>query len=189
MSTSFIYHALGLRDQNFKRIRFAGGTVIIEVFPESKAIKCPEFNCRTITKRGIIKRDIKTIPMGSKPVILRAFIQRVWCSVCKFVRQTELLFSKKSKTYTRAFERYVLDLSQSMTIKDIVNYFHISRDTIKGIQKTNLKIRYKSINLKKIKAVSIDMFPAYLSAVHGNLPGATIVFDKFHVVKLFNEKP
>jgi transposase len=43
---------------------------------------------------------------------------------------------------------------------------------------------YKS----KIQAVAIDMSPAYISAVLGNLPQAAIVFDHFHVIKLFNEK-
>jgi transposase len=40
----------------------------------------------------------------------------------------------------------------------------------------------------KIKAVAIDMSPAYISAVTENLKEATIVFDHFHVIKLFNEK-
>lgn len=40
----------------------------------------------------------------------------------------------------------------------------------------------------KIKAVAIDMSPAYISAVLDHLPQATIVFDHFHVVKLFNDK-
>jgi len=40
----------------------------------------------------------------------------------------------------------------------------------------------------KIKAVAIDMSPAYISAISSHLPGATIVFDHFHVVKLFNDK-
>jgi transposase len=40
----------------------------------------------------------------------------------------------------------------------------------------------------KIKAVAIDMSPAYISAVLTNLPGAKVVFDHFHVIKLFNEK-
>jgi len=40
----------------------------------------------------------------------------------------------------------------------------------------------------KIKAVAIDMSPAYISAVMENLPQATIVFDHFHVIKLFNKK-
>jgi transposase len=40
----------------------------------------------------------------------------------------------------------------------------------------------------KIKAVAMDMSPAYISAVSSHLPKATIVFDHFHVVKLFNDK-
>jgi transposase len=40
----------------------------------------------------------------------------------------------------------------------------------------------------KIKAVATDMSAAYTAAVEKNLPKATHVFDRFHVVKLFNEK-
>ena len=40
----------------------------------------------------------------------------------------------------------------------------------------------------KIKAVAMDMSPAYISVVSENLPKATIVFDHFHLIKLFNDK-
>jgi len=40
----------------------------------------------------------------------------------------------------------------------------------------------------KIEAVAIDMSPAYIKAVRENLQKAVIVFDHFHVIKLFNEK-
>jgi transposase len=40
----------------------------------------------------------------------------------------------------------------------------------------------------KIEAVAIDMSSAYISAVTTHLPDAAIVFDRFHVVKLMNEK-
>ena len=40
----------------------------------------------------------------------------------------------------------------------------------------------------QIEAVAIDMSPAYQRAVAENLPKAAVVFDRFHVVKLFNEK-
>jgi transposase len=40
----------------------------------------------------------------------------------------------------------------------------------------------------KIQAVATDMSPAYTLAVHKHLPGAVHVFDRFHVVKLFNDK-
>ena len=40
----------------------------------------------------------------------------------------------------------------------------------------------------KIKAVAMDMSAAYWAAVADNLPNAAIVFDRFHIVKLVNEK-
>jgi transposase len=40
----------------------------------------------------------------------------------------------------------------------------------------------------KIEAVAMDMSPAYHDAVAKHLPRATIVYDHFHVIKLFNDK-
>jgi transposase len=40
----------------------------------------------------------------------------------------------------------------------------------------------------KIAAVAMDMSPTYNDAVATHLPDATIVYDHFHVIKLFNEK-
>ena len=40
----------------------------------------------------------------------------------------------------------------------------------------------------KIKAVAVDMSPAYTLAVTTNLPDAVLVYDRFHVMKLFNDK-
>jgi transposase len=40
----------------------------------------------------------------------------------------------------------------------------------------------------QIEAVAMDMSPAYISAVLEYLPDAKIVFDHFHVIKLFNDR-
>ena len=40
----------------------------------------------------------------------------------------------------------------------------------------------------KIEAVATDMSPAFIQAVGTNLPNAALVFDRFHVMKLFNDK-
>jgi transposase len=40
----------------------------------------------------------------------------------------------------------------------------------------------------KIEAVATDMGPAYIEAVRRRLPNATLVFDRFQVMKLFNDK-
>jgi transposase len=40
----------------------------------------------------------------------------------------------------------------------------------------------------KVEAVATDMSAAYIEAVRTGLPNATLVFDRFHVMKLFNDK-
>jgi len=40
----------------------------------------------------------------------------------------------------------------------------------------------------QVEAVATDMGPAYIKAVRENLPKATLVFDHFHVIKLYNDK-
>ena len=39
-----------------------------------------------------------------------------------------------------------------------------------------------------VEAVAVDMSPAYTLAVQDNLPDAVLVYDHFHIIKLFNEK-
>lgn len=39
----------------------------------------------------------------------------------------------------------------------------------------------------QIEGVSSDMSPAFISGIEDNFPGASITFDRFHVVKLLNE--
>jgi len=40
---------------------------------------------------------------------------------------------------------------------------------------------------KKVKAISIDMWPAYINAGKKHCPHADIVFDKFHVIKKYGD--
>lgn len=40
----------------------------------------------------------------------------------------------------------------------------------------------------KVQAVAIDMSQAYTKAVRENLPNAVLVYDHFHIIKLYNEK-
>jgi transposase len=53
-----------------------------------------------------------------------------------------------------------------------------------------LKLFWKRLKASRagIEAVAMDMSQAYITAVSTHLPRAVIVFDHFHVIKLFNEK-
>ena len=156
MSTSFVYHALGVSDQKYKSTGYKNGEIIFEITPKPKALRCSLCNAKSVIKRGVVIRDIRTVPIGSKTIWLRSHIQRVWCPFCQVTRQIKLSFADRGKRYTRAFEKYVLSLSPMMTIKDIANHLKISWDTVKEIQKNHLSRRYKKLNYKKLKKIAID---------------------------------
>jgi transposase len=40
----------------------------------------------------------------------------------------------------------------------------------------------------RVEAVAINMGSAYIVAVQRNIPEVMLVFDHFHIIKLFNEK-
>ena len=241
MSTSLLYHGFGLRGYEYVRTRYEGGAVIFTIRPHFKELSCSACGSSRVIRKGKVWRRVKSLPIGSRPVWFKLAIQRVGCLVCGLVRQVQVGFADSRRTYTKAFERYALDLSRHMTILDVARHLGVGWDVIKDIQKRRLKKRFARPKLKKLKkiavdeisigsgqhyltlvldlesgavvfvgegkgaetlipfwkrlkssgakveAVAIDMSPAYIGAVMENLPQATIVFDHFHVVKLYNE--
>jgi len=242
MSTSLLYHGFGLVGYRYVRSTYEEGKVIFTVRHKREKLHCPECGSRDLILRGCSPRRFRTVPIGSKVIFLSLDVQRVACRRCDTIRQVDLGFADSRFSYTRAFERYVLELSKHMTILDVARHLSVSWDVVKDIQKRYLQkkfsrpvlkdLRYLAIDeiaVKKghhyvtvaldlesgavifvgdgkgadalepfwnrlchspaqVEAVAIDMSPAYMSAVLDHLPGATVVFDHFHVVKLFNDK-
>lgn len=242
MSTSLLYHAFGVRGYYHVNTKYKEGAVFFTIKHDMTSLRCAHCNSRLVTRRGQKWRRFRTVPIGSRTVWVRLAIQRVHCMLCSLVRQVKISFADPRRSYTRAFERYALDLSKHMTIKDVSRHLGVSWDVIKEIQKRHLKKQYARPSLKHvsqiaideisigknhryltvvlnlisgavlfvgdgkgadslipffrrmkrcqspIKAVAIDMSPAYIHAITNNLPDAKIVFDHFHVIKLYNDK-
>lgn len=242
MSTSLLYHGFGVHGYDYVNSKFNGGAVMFTLRPKAFELQCSSCKSSRIIRRGTVERRFRSLPIGRKPVWFSLAVQRVECLVCGLVRQVKIGFADPRRSYTKAFERYALELSRRMTILDAAHHLGVSWDVVKEIQKRYLRKRFSRpklgklkeiaideisigkrhryltvvLDLKtgavvfvgdgkgadaldpfwkrlryakgKIKAVSIDMSPAYISAILKNLPDAKIVFDHFHVIKLFNDK-
>lgn len=242
MSTSLLYHAFGIRGYHYLNTEYQGGAVIFTIKHKPDELACSHCGSRRVIRRGTTTRRFRAVPIGRKAVWISLAVQRVFCLACFRVRQVKLGFTDHRRSYTKAFERYVLEFSRFATIKDIARHLGVSWGLIKDIQKRNLLKRYKAPKFKhlkqiaideisigkghryltivlcletgavvfvgdgkgadalapffkrlsrskaKIEAVAIDMSPAYIGAVMENLPAATVVFDHFHIIKLFNDR-
>ena len=83
-------------------------------------------------------------------------IPRVECQVCGLVRQVDVDFAESRRSYTKSFERYALELSRSMTIRDVARHLNVGWDLIKEIQKRDLLRRYAKPKLKHLRYIAID---------------------------------
>lgn len=243
MSTSLLYHGFGIRGYKYKNTKYKGGSVNFRIEQERYTLRCACCGSKEVKPKGKVRRRFKSTPIGCKAVFIMLMVQRVLCLTCGALRQVKVGFADERRSYTKGFERYALELSKHMTIKDVAAHLGVSWDVIKDIQKRNLNRRFAKPKLRKlkriaideisigkghryltivldlstgavvfvgdgkggdalepfwkrlrrskarkIKAVAIDMSPAYISAVIENLPDASIVFDHFHIIKLFNDK-
>lgn len=241
MSTSLLYHAWGVRGYVHQHTEYVEGGTVFHL-SQADGFRCAVCQSRRVICRGTVERRFKTTPIGRKAITLVLPVQRVECLECKALRQVEVDFADVRRTYTKAFERYALELCRIATIQDAARHLGVSWDTVKDIEKRYLRqafgtpvlrhlrcIAIDELYLGKsgrfitivldlengaivfvgdgkggdalkpfwkrlrraqaaIQAVAMDMSPAYAAAVAEHLPNATVIFDHFHVIKLFNEK-
>jgi transposase len=233
----------GIKGYTYQATDYVQGSAVFRIVQEKGDVRCPSCGCREVIRRGIVRRMIRSLPIGSRLTWVEILVQRVWCCRCRAVRQVRLQFADEFKTYTRAFERYALELLRYCTIEDVACHLQVSWGTVKAIAKSNLQRRFARVDLSRlrqiaideiyvgkshfltivldlesgavvhvadgksgqalapfwrrlerakrigqIEAVAMDMSAAFAQAVRENLPNAVIVFDHFHLIKLYNEK-
>jgi len=242
MSTSLLHHGFGVRGYRYVATKYEQGSIIFVIERKPDTYCCSECGSTHVWREGIVIRRFRAVPLGRKRVTLEARIPRLACQDCGVVRQAAIGFSEPRRTYIKSFERYVLELSRYMTIKDVSRHLGVSWDVVREIQKKYLHKRFGKPKLKHVKqiaideistgkghhyvtivmdlksgavlhvgqgkggdaltsfwirlcashaqveAVATDMSPAYIEAVTANLPDAALVFDRFHVIKLYNDK-
>lgn len=156
MSTTLLYRAFGLVGYQYASQRFEGGRVTFRIEQPRERLRCPSCDSSEVWIHGRTPRSFHTLPIGNKPVSIEFNVPQVYCFDCHETRQVKIAFADPKKRYTRAFERYVLDLSRHMTIKDVAKHLQVGWDTVKDIQARSLQRRFGNPKLHKLKEIAID---------------------------------
>jgi transposase len=242
MSADSLYHAFGLKGYCVHAIRHESNEIVLKTRQPRESLRCPVCGSARVFSQGQSARRFRTLPIGTQPVIIELAVPRVRCRDCGLVRQVKIPFAPGSRHYTKAFERYALELARITTTKHAAQHLGVSWDTIRDIERRYLEKHFSKPKLKhlkriaideiavrkghryltlvldldsgrvvyvgkgrkkqslddfwkrlaasraKVEAVATDMSPAYIGAVQEHLPKAALVFDRFHVMKLFNDK-
>ncbi|MEA3222181.1 MAG: helix-turn-helix domain-containing protein [Thermodesulfobacteriota bacterium] len=89
-------------------------------------------------------------------MVIELPVQRIECNDCGGVRQVTVPFAEERRSYTLAFERYVIELSRHMTMLDVARHLCVSWDLVKDIRKRRLERRFKHVRLKDLRLIAID---------------------------------
>src|ERR1051325_4972238 len=156
MSTSLLYHAFGIRGYEYSRTDYQGGQVIFTVHQDPETCRCSTCGSTNVHLRGRVERPFRSPPIGQRATFVDRSMPRVECQSCGLVRQVEIPFAEARRTYTCSFERYALELSRRMTIRDVAKHLGVSWDVIKDIQKRDLSRRFAKPKLKHLRHIAID---------------------------------
>jgi transposase len=156
MSTIELYDFFGIRGYEYIRTEYQYGQVMFIIEQKRRTLRCAACGSRDVQPRGRAERQFRSLPIENHATFLVLPIPRVACRTCGVIRQVEIGFADPRRTYTKAFERYALELSRYITIFDVARHLDVSWDIIKDIQKRDLSHRYAKPKVKDLSQVAID---------------------------------
>ena len=241
MSTSLIYHGFGAIGYTYLKSEYRGGKIYFHIEKKPEYQYCVDCESRDVSKKGCIKREIKTVPIGGKAVIFVVNIYRLYCRACGSLKQEPILLAFPKKHWAKSLGRYVVGLLRHSTVLDVAEHLGMHWNTVKEIHVLALTKKFKKRKLRhlryigvdeiavkkghnyltvvvdletghvvwvaegraassleeflkklkrvkaQIKAIAMDMWPAYISAAMKYYPSDVIVFDRFHIISECNK--
>ena len=82
MSTSLINDGFGAKGYNYLKTEFRCGKIYFHIEKKPEYQYCIDCESRDVSKKGYVKREIKTVPNGGKAVIFIVNLYRLYCCEC-----------------------------------------------------------------------------------------------------------
>jgi len=187
MSASILYHCFGLVKINYLKTEFIKGKVIFWI--ELKDKECAHCHSPRVIQRGRKIRQLKTVPIGGKPVLINLNLRRLKCQNCNYLAlESYHQIAEARKHFTRKLAAFIITLSHCMTTKDIAGLMHMHWNTIWQIISGHLtKYIPSTRDLRKLKWIGIDEISygknhRYLTLVVDHVTGRIV-----HVARNRNE--
>lgn len=168
------------------RIKSDDGSIHI-IYPEWSGLT----NGFTLLFEALVMQLASGMPVHQVCKIINESDYKIWSIIDKYVEATVDLNDHSNLTTIGLDEtsiskghEYVtlfVDLNQKRTI------FVTEGKDSKTVEVFRKYIEQHHGKVEKIKDVSCDMSPAFISGIGTNFPEAEITFDKFHVLKIINE--
>lgn len=156
MSTELIYHAFEAKGYKFLRDEYKEGRINFHIKKNDTEQRCSVCGSGEVVRKGRISRELRTLPIGNKPVYLIVHLHRLYCRECGYIRLEPIEIADARKHWTIILGRYIVDLLRHSTVEDVAQHLGMSWGTIKQIHLEALRQKYPKQKLGHLKYLGVD---------------------------------
>lgn len=159
-TTSFLYHAMGLRGYRLLSTEYVGGEVIyrVEMAPGKRRCRGCGARFHELRLAGKFRRRFLGLPVGRRTQVVILEGHRQECRRCGATLREPIPFADGESRHLRAFARFAVDLCGIATVKYVAKLLGVGWDLVKDIYKSHLAGRLKRRPLHKVRYIAIDEF-------------------------------
>lgn len=162
-TTSFLYHALGLKGYRHLRTDYVGGKVRHHVKLERHHRACRGCGApwHALRLSGQFERVFLGLPVGTRrqEVVLHGHAQS--CSQCGRTLREPIHFAHGKRRVLKTFEVFLTEMCQIATIKHVARFTGVGWDLVKAVFKAHLTRRLKKRTLRKVRLIAVDEFATH----------------------------
>ena len=173
-TTSFLYHALGVKGYRHRRTEYVGGVIRYHIGLREDRRRCR--GCGRgpagLHRAGRFERVFAAVPVGHRrqEIVLHGHVQQ--CFHCGRSLREPIGFAKGKQRLVRALAAYVIRLCEVATIMDVAGLVGLGWDCVKEIFKGHLRCRLRKRSLRHVRWIAVDEF-----AIRKNARYLTVVLD------------
>ena len=124
---------------------------IAHISKEKGSFRCTVCDSVNVTATPVGERLIKALPTGIKQTRFNVKMHRLRCHDCGMYLMENISFiTSQQRRVSTSLERTVIDLRKHMSIKAIAGHYDLHWDTVKNIEKSHLKEKYKTIAMADV---------------------------------------
>lgn len=156
MSTGLIYHAFGAVGYKYLKTEYTEGAIRIHMEKHIHKQRCVVCGSADVIRKGRETREIRTLPIGKRPVFLVLHLHRLFCKACTTLHLEPILLAEPKKHWAKILGRYIIDLLHHSTVEDVAQHLGMSWDTIKEIHVLALRRKYSKRKHRHLKFLGVD---------------------------------
>ncbi len=156
MEKAVLKHLLGIEGAEIADLRIEEGAVIVYVATPREGIRCPYCGSSHVRLQGSKIREIKSLPYGETPVLIRLRVHRMECYECGKHPQEQFSFVDPGVHHTKLLEVQSARDCMGMTIKDAAQRNGLRWHSVRNALRNRLQESVRRIDLSGIRRIAVD---------------------------------